>query len=157
MTYVTPLSGGERFEAGEDRARIIVSGNDTDGRYSLLEWTIAAVEKPDDTDKRDYGPHLHRRCEETFHIQKGSLEFLIGNDVVTLNEGDFVRVPPGMKHGYQNVSGNDVKMLVTFTPGGFEELFLKYRSDQENMRGEGFVSDATRYHGSEYGLPNPCV
>jgi len=157
MTYVTPLSDGERFEAGDDRARIIVSGNDTDGRYSLLEWTIAAAKKLGDADERDYGPHLHRRCEETFHIQKGSLEFLIGNDVVTLNEGDFVRVPPGMNHGYQNVSGDDVKMLVTFTPGGLEELFLKYRSDQENIRGAGFASDATRYYGSEFGLKNPCV
>ncbi len=36
-----------------------------------------------------------------------------------------------------------------------EELFLKYRSDQGEVDGAGFVSDATRYHGSEFGLPNP--
>jgi len=155
MTYVVPLSGGERFRAGDDEARIIVSGNDTDGRYSLLEWTVASSDIPSIDEKRDYGPHLHQRCEETFHIQEGSLEFLIGDNVVTLNEGDFVRVPPGVKHGYQNVSGNAVKMLVTFSPGGLEELFLKYRSDQEEVRGAGFVSDATRYHASEFGLPNP--
>jgi len=155
MAYVVPLTGGVRFKADEDEARIIVSGNDTDGRYSLLEWTIAAAENPAESVKKDYGPHLHRRCEETFLIQEGTLDFLIGDEVVTLEEGDFVRVPPGVKHGYQNVSGKSVRMLVTFTPGGLEELFLKYRSDQDDMKGAGFVSDATRYHGSEFGLPNP--
>tara|TARA_R110002110_G_scaffold10551_4_gene51955 strand:- start:175 stop:654 length:480 start_codon:yes stop_codon:yes gene_type:complete len=154
MNQVVPLAGGERFLAGEDEARLIVSGNDTDGRYSLLEWTVAAVNESE-TSPRDYGPHLHRRYEETFHIQEGSLEFLIGEHVVTLNTGDFVRVPPGTKHGYLNVSGAPVKMLVMFSPGGMEELFLKYRTDQEEIKGAGFVSDATRYHGSEFGLPNP--
>jgi len=32
----------------------------------------------------DFAPHLHRGCEETFLIQSGSLEFLIGDEVVTL-------------------------------------------------------------------------
>jgi mannose-6-phosphate isomerase-like protein (cupin superfamily) len=145
---------GTPFEAGPDRARIIVSANDTDGRYSLLEWTVAAAERPTN-DERDYGPHLHRRYEETFLIRAGSLEFLLGDDVVTLNAGDFVRVPPGVRHGYQNVSGEPVDMLVSFTPGGLEELFLKYRSDQLEIKGAGFVSDATRYHGSEFGLSYP--
>lgn len=154
MSNVVIKSGGTAFEAGDDRARIIVSANDSDGRYSMLEWTVAAGDSSQD-EPRDYGPHLHRRCEETFLIQSGDLEFLIGDEVVTLHSGDFVRVPPGVRHGYQNVSGKPVEMLVTFTPGGIEELFLKYRSDQTETRGAGFVSDATRYHGSEFGLPNP--
>ncbi len=107
------------------------------------------------SDERDYGPHLHRRCEETFLIRAGELEFLLDDEVVTLQPGDFVRVPPGVRHGYQNVSGQPVEMLVTFTPGGIEQLFLKYRSDQDEIKGAGFVSDATRYHGSEFGLPYP--
>ena len=154
MGNVVKKSGGTAFEAGADSARIIVSANDSDGRYSLLEWTVAANEEPAG-DKRDYGPHLHRRCEETFLIQSGSLEFLIGDDVVMLQAGDFVRVPPGVRHGYQNVSGKPVEMLVTFTPGGIEELFLKYRSDQTEFKGAGFVFDATHYHSSEFGLPYP--
>ncbi|NKB97362.1 MAG: cupin domain-containing protein [Pseudomonadales bacterium] len=154
MSYVVSKSGGVAFESGEDRARIIVSANDSCGRYSLLEWTVAANELPVG-EQREYGSHLHHRCEETFLIQSGSLEFLIGDEVATLSAGDFARVPPGVRHGYQNVSGEPVVMLVTFTPGGIEELFLKYRSDQPEIKGAGFVSDATRYHGSEFGLPYP--
>ncbi len=148
-------SGGERFEDGDDRARMIVSGEETEGRYSLLEWTIAAGDQLAESEARDYGPHLHRGVEETFHIQEGSLEFLIGEEVVTLNAGDFVRVPPGTKHGYCNVSGRAVRMFVGFSPGGFESLFIKYRSDQVEMPGPGFLKDATENYDSEFGLSHP--
>jgi mannose-6-phosphate isomerase-like protein (cupin superfamily) len=155
MVGVVPKTGGVFFEAGPDRARLIVSANDTDGRYSLLEWTVAAGRRLAEGEPRDYGPHLHRRYEETFLIQSGSMEFLIGDKVVLLEQGDFVRVPPGVRHGYQNTSGKPVDMLVMFSPGGLEELFLKYRSDQAEVKGGGFISDATRYHASEFDLPNP--
>ena len=155
MVRVVPKNMGVHFQAGEDEARLIVSADDTDGRYSLLEWTVAADKNLEESKSRDYGPHLHRQCEETFHILSGSLAFLIGDEPVVLNAGDFVRVPPGTRHGYVNVSGSPVKMLVMFSPGGFEELFLKYRSDQEEIKGDGFIADATRDHDSEFGLPNP--
>lgn len=156
MTLIVPGDGGLSFEAGDDTARLIVSGDDTGGRYSLLEWTVAPGSAGDSqNDPPDYGPHLHRRCEETFLIQEGSLEFLVGDEVRTLTRGDFVRVPPGVKHGYLNVSGAPVRMLVSFVPAGLEELFIKYRSDQPEVRGAGFVADATRFHASEFGLPNP--
>lgn len=155
MVMVVRKEGRLAFEAGDDRARLIVSAEDTDGRYSLLEWTVAGGKKLSHDLPRDYGPHLHRGCEETFLIQSGALEFLIGDEIVTLKEGDFVRVPPGVRHGYQNTSGKPVRILVTFSPGGFEELFLKYRTDQPEVRGAGFIADATRYHDSEFDLPNP--
>lgn len=156
MTFVVPSDGGVCFEAGDDTARLIVSGDDTGGRYSLLEWTVApSCSDAVSDDAPDYGPHLHRRCEETFLVQEGSLEFLVGEEVRTLKAGDFVRVPPGVKHGYLNIRDEPVRMLVSFVPAGIEELFIKYRSDQPEMRGAGFVADATRFYASEFGLPNP--
>ena len=155
MNYVVPSTGGESFKSEDDEGRLIVSGRDTNGRYSLLEWTVAAGSVLDEGESRDYGPHLHRGCEETFLIQSGSLEFLIDDQVVTMTDGDFVRVPSGVKHGYQNISGSPVKMLVTFTPGGFEELFLKYRTDGNAIAEDNFIADATNNYQSEFGLPNP--
>lgn len=155
MKYFVPSSGGESFKSDEDHGRLIVSGRDTDGRYSLLGWTVAAGSVLGEGEPRDYGPHLHRGCEETFLIQAGSLEFLIDDQVVTMTAGDFVRVPAGVKHGYQNTSGSPVTMLVTFTPGGFEELFLKYRTDQSEIKDDNFIADATNDYQSEFGLLNP--
>jgi quercetin dioxygenase-like cupin family protein len=155
MKTVVSKSGGVSFEDGEDRARIIVSGADTHGAYSLLEWRVAPGRRLADDETREYGPHRHRECEETFLIKSGTLEFLLEDSVIKLNEGDFVRVPRGARHGYQNTSGAPVDMLVMFVPAGLEHLFVKYRTDQPEQPEPGFIEEATRHHASEFGLPYP--
>lgn len=151
MSPIVKAANGVSFMDGADRARILVFGRDTGGKYSLMEWIVGAGEKLAAGAPRNYGPHLHREIEETFLVRKGTLEFLLGDTVTTLTQGDFVRVPPGTRHGYANVSGEDVELLVSFHPGGLEELFLKYRTDGDGrIEGGGFVADATKHFASEY-------
>ena len=139
------------FEDGADRGRILVFGRDTGGAYGLMEWTVAPT--PAGDGPRSYGAHLHDGCEETFMVRSGQLEFLLGDKVVTLGPGDFVRAPPGVRHGYANVSGAPVELLVSFHPGGLEELFLKYRTDGAGpAEGDGFMADAERLFGSTFDL-----
>jgi len=141
--YLTKVKEGQHFEDGHDRGRIIVSGDQVDGQYSLMEWILAATNPHPKNVKIEYFPHRHNSIEETFHIQAGELEFLIDEDVITLKPGDHIRVPPGTRHGYANPKGTEVRMLVTFVPGGFEQLFVKYRTDQSTPNtGLGFVEDA---------------
>jgi quercetin dioxygenase-like cupin family protein len=137
MDPIVTSRDGVAFEDGPDRGRILAFGRDTGGRYALMEWTVA----PGPIPAPGYGPHLHRGIEETFLIDR----------VTTLAPGDFVRVPPGTRHGYANVSGAPVEMLVGFHPGGLEALFVKYRTDGVGPEpGDGFVADATRLHDSEF-------
>ncbi len=140
--------GGLTFEDGEDRGRIIVSSDATDGAYSVMAWTVApAVEATN----LGFGPHRHNGIDETFLVQSGQLEFLLGEDVSLLSAGDFVRVPAGTRHGYRNCSGTPVDLVVTFVPGGFEELFVTHRTDQEPAPDSaGFVADATRNFDSSF-------
>lgn len=145
---IVSASDGVPFEDGPDRGRILVTGADTGGRYSLMEWIVAAG---DGQPAQGYGAHRHGAIEETFYVRKGSLEFLLGDTVTTLNAGDFVRVPPATRHGYANVSGQQVELLVSFHPGGFEQLFVKYRTDRDGPpEGEGFIADAFRDFASEF-------
>ncbi len=146
---------GTQFELEEGHGRIILSAKDTSDRYSLMEFTVSPEAERATNDGRDYGAHLHRECEETFLITSGSLEFLLGDEVRTLCEGDFVRVASGQKHGYRNVSGAAVSMLVSFVPAGLEELFVRYRTDQDKIPEEGFASEATRRFASEFDLHSP--
>ncbi len=144
-TRIVSTIDGVPFQDGPDRGRILVSGRDTGGRYSLMEWVVAPGVAG------AYGAHRHHDIEETFLVRSGTLEFLLDDTVVTLGPGDFVRVPPGVRHGYANTSGAEVDLLVTFHPGGFEELFLKYRTDRDSPpEGEGFIADAVRDFASEF-------
>jgi mannose-6-phosphate isomerase-like protein (cupin superfamily) len=150
ISRVTPeliidSNGGVAFEDGPDRGRVLISGESTDNAYSLMELTVAIR-----GGEVGFGPHLHHDIEELFVVRKGTLEFLLGSDVTHLSEGDAVRVPPGVRHGYRNTSGAPVELLVWFTPGGFEQLFVTYRTDQPNLDEEGFVAEATGRVNSQF-------
>jgi mannose-6-phosphate isomerase-like protein (cupin superfamily) len=127
------------FQDGADQGRVLAFGRDT-GAYGLMELTVAP------TAAVGYGAHLHRGCEETFLVRRGRLDFLLGDEVISLGPGDFVRAPPGVRHGYANRSGEPVELLVSFHPGGLEELFLQHRTDA------AFKADAERLFGSVFDL-----
>lgn len=141
-------SDGVAFEDGPDQGRVLIFGRDTGGRYSLMEYRVAPR---DVATQVEFGAHWHSDIEETFLVRRGKLRFLLGEDQLDLNEGDLVRVPPGTRHGYANLSGQEVDLLVTFHPGGFEELFITHRSDQSPPpRPNGFVEDARRLFASAF-------
>jgi len=139
---------GVPFEDGPDRGRVMVFGADTGGRYGLMEFVVTPREAGA---APDFGPHRHRDLEETFFIRRGRLRFLLGDAVFDVGPGDFVRAPPGVRHGFANVTDEEVELLVAFHPGGFEELFVVHRSDQSPPPSPtGFMEDARRLYGSEF-------
>ena len=61
------------------------------------------------------------------------------------------RVPrPARLPTQAEVEAVEARLGVRFHPGGFEELFVKYRTDGEPAQGEGFIADATKLHASEF-------
>lgn len=143
-----PHDAGVRFQDGPDHGRVLVFGRDTNGRYSLMTYVVAPSLPGEAI---GHGPHRHREIEETFLVQSGQLEFLLDEAVFPMGPGDFVRVPPGVRHGYANTSGAPAELLVSFHPGGFEELFVKYRTDGgDPAGGAGFLAEATERFASEF-------
>jgi hypothetical protein len=56
-----------------------------------------------------------------------------------------------VRHGFANVSGAPVKLLVSFHPGGFEQLFVRHRTDQDPPpAADGFLLEATHDWASEF-------
>jgi quercetin dioxygenase-like cupin family protein len=149
VTAITPeVTDGRAFEDGADRVRILISGAQTGGDYSVLEWIVAPLPLEAQT---SFGPHRHGFYEETFLVLKGALAFLLDDQVTELAAGDFVRVPKETRHGYINRSGAPVHLLVTFRPAGMEELFYRHRSDQTVVPSlEAFLDEAGRDHASTY-------
>jgi mannose-6-phosphate isomerase-like protein (cupin superfamily) len=69
-------------------------------------------------------PHLHPRQVETYLIQDGSIEVLIGRTWSTLRVGESATVPAGSPHAFRNRSGTTASFLNVHAPAlRFEEYF----------------------------------
>lgn len=65
----------------------------------------------------DAPPHYHARSAELFFVLSGALQVLLGEEIVTLNEGDFLVVPPYLHHAFGAAPGAQADVLFVFTPG----------------------------------------
>jgi quercetin dioxygenase-like cupin family protein len=97
---------------------------------SLLEFEVAPG--------TEAKPHLHRRQSDAFYVLEGELEFLVGEETVQAGPGSFVLLPPGVVHGFRNVSGKRVRALNLHVPGGFAE----YWRELAGLRSAGIEPDS---------------
>lgn len=81
--------------------------------------------------KIDMGPkamgateHFHRTISESFYVLSGKVRLHNGERWVTGGEGDFLYVPAGGLHAFQNDSDAPVSLLLLFTPGAPREEAL---------------------------------
>ncbi|PRX50138.1 quercetin dioxygenase-like cupin family protein [Prauserella shujinwangii] len=78
--------------------------------------------------------HFHTRATELFLVLGGSLQVLTGDELHTLDEGDFLAVPPHVPHAFGPAAGSSADVLVAFTPG--MDRFGYYRLLDRVARGE---------------------
>jgi mannose-6-phosphate isomerase-like protein (cupin superfamily) len=69
--------------------------------------------------------HCHSREDEIFYVVSGIAEVRVGEQVYRLEAGDRVIGPRNIFHTFRNVGDTDLKMIITFTPGGFEQAFAE--------------------------------
>jgi quercetin dioxygenase-like cupin family protein len=69
---------------------------------------------------------IHTRETETFYVLEGNYEFQIGDKTYPAGPGQIVVNPIGVAHGFKVVGDKPGTLLVTYTPGGFEDFFLTW-------------------------------
>ena len=79
-------------------------------------------------------PHLHRDASELFYILTGSLRVLTGDDLVILDEGDFLVIPPNTAHAFEAAGTSDAEVLFVLTHA--KPRFDYYRMLEGVYRGE---------------------
>lgn len=94
-----------------------VSSAETDGRYSVLE--VVAVPGS--------GPplHIHHNEDEHFVVLGGTVRFVCDDRTFDATAGAAFTVAKGVRHAWANLSGSNIRMVATFTPGGIERCFLE--------------------------------
>jgi quercetin dioxygenase-like cupin family protein len=68
--------------------------------------------------------HTHSREDETFYVVSGIGEFRLGDTTDVRGPGSIIFGPRDVPHTFRNVGDTDLKCLIVYSPGGFEQSFL---------------------------------
>ena len=107
---------GKSLRLGGNRLEIKASSEHTGGAFAVLEYRMAA-HTPGPP------PHLHRRTDEAFHVLEGELTFHLEDRSMEAGPGDFVLVPRGVVHTFENAGSSEARFLEVAAPGSFVGYF----------------------------------
>jgi quercetin dioxygenase-like cupin family protein len=93
---------------------ILVSGEQTGGRYSLIDMLVPSGGGPP--------PHRHD-FEEMFTILEGEIELIFRGEALQASTGSTVNIPANAPHSFKNKSDKPAHLLCMCTPAGQEEFF----------------------------------
>lgn len=99
-----------------DTYTILVSGDQTGGRYCLIDMLIPPGGGP--------APHRHD-FEEMFSILEGEIQFTFRGEKSVARAGDTVNVPSNAPHFFTNATDQTVRLLCVCSPAGQEEFFAE--------------------------------
>ena len=98
-----------------DTYTILLGGDDTDGRYCLIDMLVPPGGGP---------PHHRHNFEESFTVLEGEVEFTFRGKKLVVRIGETVNIPANAPHFFRNASKEPARLLCICTPAGLEELFL---------------------------------
>ena len=106
--------GGEVFSLANDVCRLLATGAQTNGVYTLLESHVPPG--------GGTPPHVHRREDESFFVLEGEVTFYVGGKKIVAPAGSFLQAPRDIPHHFKNESRVPARMLTYVMPAGFENF-----------------------------------
>jgi quercetin dioxygenase-like cupin family protein len=94
---------------------ILLSGQDTNGRYCLIDMYVPP----------GGGPPSHRHdFEESFTILEGEIEATFRGQKSLVRKGQTISIPANAPHSFRNMSTRPARLLCICAPAGQDEFFL---------------------------------
>jgi quercetin dioxygenase-like cupin family protein len=118
------------------------AAHDTEGRFDFLTMALAPMTGPP--------LHYHEEQDDTFYVLEGVLTVQAGEEILDLEPGDFLSIPPGVAHTFDNLHNGDelVRTINVMTPGGlFPTIEDMARVPPGPEQADG-INAATRRHGT---------
>jgi quercetin dioxygenase-like cupin family protein len=97
-----------------DTYTILVSGQDTAGKYTLIDMHVPPGGGPP--------PHRHD-FEEMFTVLDGEVRVTFRGETIVARAGETINVPANAPHSFTNASGAPSRLLCMCAPAGQEEFF----------------------------------
>jgi mannose-6-phosphate isomerase-like protein (cupin superfamily) len=106
----------ESFDFGGLSVRWKIDGAESGGRFSIVHHPIAphALAAP---------LHYHHNEDELSYVLTGRLGALLGQDVVTADEGTWLFKPRHQWHTFWNAGDTPCEIIEVISPAGFEDYF----------------------------------
>lgn len=114
---IRPTTEGTRVAVVGDLYRYLATGDDTDGKYAMMDALIPPGGGPP--------PHVHHREEEAFFVLEGEITFRLNDEAIVAGPHTFLNMPIGSVHSFKNESDQPARMLITVAPAGLEKMFLE--------------------------------
>lgn len=95
---------------------ILLTGNDTAGRYCLIEMRILPGGGPP--------PHRHD-FEESFTVLEGEIEATFRGEKSIVGMGQVINIPANAPHQFKNKTDKPARLLCICAPAGQEQFFLE--------------------------------
>lgn len=99
-----------------DTYTVLLSGDDTNGRYCLIDMLIPPGGGP--------APHRHD-FEESFTLLEGEIEATFRGKKSVVKAGETLSIPANAPHSFTNASKETVRLLCICAPAGQEEFFAQ--------------------------------
>lgn len=107
---------GQNLSIVGDTYRIIISGEQTQGAYAVIDMLVPPGGGP--------GPHSHAAIQEMFYVVDGEIDFKTEAGKYTAKKGSFVNIPKGGEvHCFRNNSNTTAHLLCTVIPSGLDGFF----------------------------------
>lgn len=150
-TLIRP-GGCKTYWIGGQRHSIIVGGEETAGRYSIVHSSMAVGVGASE--------HIHGVEAEAFYVLKGLFRFIVAEEVRELGPGDFLHVEPGLHYRFEVQPPDAGEVLVLYAPAGLEKFIAEVGiADSQDRRlsrkavGESVASsDVMKRRAVDFGL-----
>jgi quercetin dioxygenase-like cupin family protein len=89
-------------------------GHETEGRHALMRIIVNRGAEPP--------AHTHSREDEAYYILNGSIRYTVGEDVITVDQGEYVYLPKGIPHKFELLT-DQAEVLMLISPAGLDQWF----------------------------------
>jgi quercetin dioxygenase-like cupin family protein len=146
--HFVPHGAGKMYPRDLVSTELKLSGEITDGRYNFIDeiWKPGFVVRP----------HFHVEHSELFYLLVGQVEWTVGGETHTLGAGDAVFIPPDTVHAVKVVGDTDVRTLMIYEPGDYEEHLDEEQQYTPAQRKEPDVLNRIRAN-FDFNLASPEV
>lgn len=94
-----------------NRFSLLVTGDETQGRFATFEIRITRGNEPP--------RRIHHQEDEIVYVLEGYLTYFVDEEEHEVHAGAALFIPSGVERCFR-VDSDEVRLLVTFVPSGFE-------------------------------------